>query len=304
MNQSSPLITIGLPIYNAEATLRSAVRSIIAQTYQEWVLLLLDDGSNDASYEIAQSFKDDRIIALSDGINKGISSRLNQAVAMTGGKYFCRMDADDIAFPDRIKKQVTFLEHHPEVDVVAASIAFFRNDGKLYGVGQMQEFHSEICKYPWRGFHFFHPTWLGKTAWFKAHPYASQANGAEDQLVLYSACRESCFAGIPEVLLGYREERRSFKKMFGRRKIFWQAIAGYAIKSGQWSDLFLLSLIQPLKIVADFLNTELGMDRMRNRLDAVDPSIETAWQELWEKLRQSDAPLGNERRTKCIQELK
>lgn len=290
MKDECPTVTIGLPVFNAEATLRSAVRSIIAQTYTDWILLLLDDGSNDTSHEIAQSFKDDRIIVLSDGKNSGISSRLNQAVAMAKGKYFCRMDADDIAFPDRIKKQVTFLEHHPNVDVVASSIAYFRNDGNLYGVWQVPESHSEICRYPWQGFPLTHPTWLGKSSWFKAHPYTSKADGAEDQLVLYSAYRESSFAGIPEVLLGYREERRFFKKMFGRRKIFWQAIAGHAIKSGQWSDVFLISLIQPLKIIADFLNTELGVDFMRSRVNAPDPSLKAAWQELWEKLHRSDSP--------------
>lgn len=205
------------------------------------------------------------------------------------------MDADDIAFPDRLEKQVAFLENHPQVDLVASSIALFRNQGNLYGLVPVPESHLEICNAPWRGFHFFHPTWVGKTAWFRAHPYMSRANGAEDQLVLYSACRESCFAGIPEVLLGYREERRSFKKMFSRRMVFWRAIAGHAIKNGRWIDLFFLSMIQPVKIAADFLNTELGIDHMRNRLNAVDPSTDALWRELWRKLVGLDDQCGKKR---------
>jgi len=288
MKSDSPLVTIGLPVYNAEATLRSAVQSIIAQTYPKWTLLLMNDGSTDESCKIAKSFGDERIRVVSDGVNKGISARLNQAVSMSEGKYFCRMDADDIAFPDRLERQVAFLESHPKVDVVASSIAVFRDQGNLYGLIPVPESHQDICGKPWKGFHFFHPTWLGKTAWFRAHPYTTRANGAEDQLVLYSAYRESCFAGLPEVLLGYREDGRSFKKMFSRRIAFWRAIAGHAVKSGRWTDACLLSIIQPVKIVADFLNTELGIDRMRNRLDTVDPQTEAVWQELWRNMVRLD----------------
>ena len=96
-----PLVTIGLSIHNAEATLVSAVNSIVAQTYREWELLLIDDGSRDASHTIAQNFRDERIVVVSDGKNKGHSARLNQAIQMARGKYFCRMDQDDIAFPTR-----------------------------------------------------------------------------------------------------------------------------------------------------------------------------------------------------------
>lgn len=296
LKRTLPLVTIGLPVYNAEATLHRAVRSIVNQTFQDWILLILDDGSKDASYEIAQSFRDDRIIAVSDGVNRGISARLNQAVAMTHGKYFCRMDADDIAFPDRFEKQIAFLESRPEIDLVASSMVFFRDDGELYGVVPMPERHEEICRFPWQGFHFFHPTWMGKMAWFKAHPYRSHADGVEDQLLLYSAFQESRFAGIPDILLGYREDRRSFLKVFRRRRLFWQKIAGMALQNGRWLDVFRVSLILPVKIAADFLNTQLGADRLRTRMNKVDPVLATEWHELWEKLAKMDAPLSHEYR--------
>jgi len=278
-----PLVTIGLAIYNAEATLVSAVQSIVAQTYQEWELLLVDDGSRDASLKIAQDFKDERIVVVSDGKNKGHSARLNQAVKMARGQYCCRMDQDDIAFPNRLEKQVEFLERHPDIDLVASSVVVFRNDGSLAGVVQIPESHQEICRHPWRGFYFPHPTWMGKTAWFLAHPYSSRADGAEDQFLLYNACRESSFAGIPEVLLGYREDRCSFKKMLGKRMVFWRAIAGSSIKRGAPMDLFSLSLIQPVKIGADFLNILLGIASMRNKLDAVSPAVNATWHEIWGK---------------------
>lgn len=289
-----PLITIGLSIYNGEATLDSAVKSIVAQTYPEWELLLIDDGSRDASYKIAQGFKDERIVVVSDGQNQGLAARLNQAVKMARGKYFCRMDQDDIAFPDRLKKQVQFLEEHLDIDLVASSIVVFRNDGSLSGVVQVQGGHEAICRHPWRGFYFPHPTWMGKTAWFLAHPYSSKADGAEDQLLLYEACRESRFAGMPEVLLGYREDRRSFKKMFSRRMVFWRAIAGSAIERGQWGDLLLLFATQPAKIVGDFLNITQGIASARNRLGAVSTLTNKAWLDLWHRMNQHDRLRGDE----------
>ena len=289
MTTLQPLVTIGLSIYNGETTLSSAVKSIIAQTYQEWELVLIDDGSRDASLKIARTFTDQRIVVVSDGGSKGLASRLNLAVKMARGKYFCRMDQDDIAFPNRLEKQVEFLEEHFDVDLVASSVVVFRNNGSLSGVLQVPESHQEICRNPWSGLYFPHPTWMGKTAWFIAHPYSPEADGAEDQLLLYSSCRESRFSGISEVLLGYREDGRSFKKMFNRRITFWRAIAGNAISRGQWVDLFLLFMIQPVKIVGDFFNTILGISHARNRLGAVSPLTRAIWTNLWRGMNQHDS---------------
>ena len=278
---SRPLVTIGLSIYNAESTLASAVKSIVAQTYQEWELLLLEDGSRDASLNVARNFSDDRIMVVYDGQNRGLSARLNQAVKMARGKYFCRMDQDDIAFPHRLEKQVEVLEAHPDIDLVASSVVVFRNDGSLSGVVEIPETHQDLCRHPWGGFYMPHPTWMGKTGWFLTHPYSSEADGAEDQVLLYSTFRESRFSGIPEVLLGYRENERSFDKMLSRRLTFWRAIAGKAIERGQWVDVVLLCLIQPLKIAGDFLNAGIGVAGPRNSLLAVNSLTESAWLKIW-----------------------
>lgn len=276
----APLITIALPIYNAEKTLSCAISSIIDQSFQDWELLLLDDGSTDSSVAIARSFSDPRILVVSGQANKGISARLNQALDMARGRYFCRMDADDISFPNRIEKQFLYLEEHPEVDVCATSIVVFKNDLSLSGIVMVAQQHSRISCKPWSGFHFPHPTWFGKTAWFRLWRYSISADGAEDQLLLYRSFRRSCFAGIPEVLLAYREDRRSFTKMLSRRMVFWQAIAGSAAKGHHFVDYVLLSVSQPIKIFSDFLNLQLGIFFLRNRLLSVDPETEIAWQKL------------------------
>lgn len=277
---SRPLITVGLPIYNAERTLVEAVASIVGQTFDDWELLLLNDGSTDSSLAIANSFSDRRIVVISDGENRGISARLNQAVSMAQGKYFCRMDADDIAFPNRLEKQFAFMEKNPQIDLVASAVVVFNSVGDLCGVVAPKSIHSDICKHPWRGFCFPHPAWMGKSVWFNMHPYSSGADGAEDQLLLYSTHRGGAFAGMPEVLLGYREDRRTFYKMFSRRRAFWRAFAGYALDNGRLADFILLSIAQPAKIVSDYLNIRLRVSGLRNRLGAVDSSTETEWRRL------------------------
>ena len=294
MKPDSPLVTIGLSIYNGGATLADAVNSLRAQTYENWELILIDDGSHDESARIAGSFPEPRILALSDGMNKGLPARLNEAVALAKGKYFCRMDQDDIAFPQRLAIQVAFLEAHPDVDLIASSVVVFRDDGSLTGVIEVAQSHEVIGCRPWKGFYFPHPAWMGKKSWFEAHRYVPTADGAEDQLLLYSAFDTSRFAGLPEVLLAYREDSRSFRKMYKRRLVFWRAIGKDALARRKFMDAVLLSMLQPLRIVGDFLNIGLGVKSARNALGPVDARTTSAWTEIWRGIHTGHPPTSAE----------
>ena len=289
MKSDSPLITIGLSIYNGAATLADAVNSIRSQTYENWELILIDDGSRDESARIAKSFPDPRILALSDGLNKGLPARLNEAVALAKGKYFCRMDQDDVAFPQRLQTQVEFLEAHPDVDLIASSVVVFRDDGSLAGVIEVSQSHEAIGRHPWKGFYFPHPAWMGKRSWFTAHRYVPTADGAEDQLLLYSAFDTSRFAGLREVLLAYREDSRSFRKMFRRRLVFWRAIGADALGRRKFGDALLLSILQPLRTAGDFLNIGLGVKSARNTLGPVDAQTTSTWAGVWRGIRANHA---------------
>ncbi|HBH80927.1 MAG TPA: glycosyltransferase family 2 protein, partial [Nitrospira sp.] len=103
--------------YNASGTIDLALRSILAQTYQNWELILVDDGSTDRTAERVLHVKDSRIrfIQESSG-NMGLASRLNQCVRLARGEYIARMDADDVAYPQRFERQVQFLKEHRDID--------------------------------------------------------------------------------------------------------------------------------------------------------------------------------------------
>jgi glycosyltransferase involved in cell wall biosynthesis len=89
-----------------------SIRSLLNQSYGDFELLLCDDGSDDQGLAIAHSFNDPRVICWSDGRRLGLAARLNECIDRARGLYLARMDADDIAYPDRLAQQMAFLVDH------------------------------------------------------------------------------------------------------------------------------------------------------------------------------------------------
>lgn len=116
-----PFISVILPVYNAEHFVMQAIESILNQTYSDFELILVNDGSIDKSKEIILSFHDSRIIYLENENNCGLIYSLNSGIHHSKGKYIARMDADDISVPDRFYKQVVYLESHPNCAVVGSA---------------------------------------------------------------------------------------------------------------------------------------------------------------------------------------
>ena len=201
---SHPLISIAMPVYNCEPTLAPAIRSILHQTFENYELLLLDDGSSDRTLEVARSFPDPRIHVFDDRSHQGLVSRLNQAIDLSRGKYFARMDGDDVSYPERLALQVEHLQQHPEIDLLGGGILVFKRDGEVLGTREVRTSHQQICRRPWAGFHLPHPTWIGKTVWFRKHHYRPDALRCEDQELLVRTHKESQFAALGEIVLGYR----------------------------------------------------------------------------------------------------
>lgn len=166
------LVSIVIPVYNGEVYLRDAIQSVVNQTFQNWKLYLINDGSTDGSLVIMEEYalRDARIKVIDDGQNKGLVTRLNQSVEIAVGKYYARMDADDIMYITRIEEQVTFLESHPDVDVLGTSIMIIDNNNDIVGSDM---YTGEVNS-------FIHPTVMGKLEWFRSNPYCEWALRAED----------------------------------------------------------------------------------------------------------------------------
>src|SRR5271165_1083579 len=129
----NPLITIGLPFHNAEDTLLAAIGSIFAQSFQDWELILMDDGSSDGSARIARSIDDSRVRVITCQQNRGLAAVLNEIADAASGQYLARMDADDLMHPSRLERQLRILERGPEVDIVAT--AAYIIDGRDQPIG-------------------------------------------------------------------------------------------------------------------------------------------------------------------------
>ncbi len=110
-----PRITVLMPVYNGEGFLRAALESILNQTFSDFELLVIDDGSTDASHEIAAAFADPRIRIETNGRNLGLIATLNRGLELARGEYIARMDADDISLPKRFERQIAFLDAHPQI---------------------------------------------------------------------------------------------------------------------------------------------------------------------------------------------
>jgi glycosyltransferase involved in cell wall biosynthesis len=232
-----PLVTVAMPVYNAGSHLRLAVASIVQQTFTNWELLVMDDGSSDGALEqMAKQLADPRIKILRDGRNTGIAVRLNQAIDLARGQYFARMDADDISFPDRFARQVAALQSDDTLNLVATRAITVDECNRVSGSFPYALAHAAICARPWLGFHFPHPTWMGTTEWFRTHRYTVPAPYlCEDQELLLRSHRSSRFSTIDEVLFAYRIKNSTDWHRFPKiRRATAQFQWRYFMQTGQW----------------------------------------------------------------------
>jgi glycosyltransferase involved in cell wall biosynthesis len=199
-----PLITVGIPFRNNQSTILEAVHSIICQTVQDWEMVLIDDGSNDDSVDIARRVKDSRVRVVADGIHKGLPARLNQIIEMARGKFIARMDADDLCSPKRFEAQLKCFDKEAGSDVVGTGVCYLDQLDRPIGIKKAEERHSDICRYPWRTFGLCHASTMFKTTWSKQHQYSEKFPLAEDFELWLRTHRVSVFTNVPRVLYFYR----------------------------------------------------------------------------------------------------
>jgi len=109
MNTENPKISVVMSVYNGEKYLKEAVDSILNQSFKDFEFIIINDGSTDGSKEILENYKDERI-RLFNNQNQGLIGSLNEAIGYSRGEYIARMDADDISLPERLEKQISFME--------------------------------------------------------------------------------------------------------------------------------------------------------------------------------------------------
>lgn len=132
MAEIIPKISILMGIYNCADTLNEAIDSILAQTYPHWQLIMCDDGSTDNTYFVAEQYAkkySEKIILIKNPKNMGLNFTLNHCLELADTEYIARMDGDDISLPQRLEKQIEFLENNPQYSIVSCPMIYFDEDG-------------------------------------------------------------------------------------------------------------------------------------------------------------------------------
>lgn len=251
-SDKSPLVTVAMPVFNAGKYLKMAVLSIIKQTFTNWELLIIDDGSTDNALQDIADINDIRILVFRDGANRGLAGRLNEAIDLARGQYLARMDQDDVSYPERFEHQVRALQIDPALDMVAVRAIAISEEDEPIGLLPCAKTHDEICARPWLGFYLVHPTWMGRIDWFRKHRYAMPGPYfCEDQELLLRSYRVSRFGTIDNILFGYRiRSKVDWKKLVKTR---WAVLGIHLCQFTKANQVFFL-LLAIITFVGRILN--------------------------------------------------
>ena len=194
-----------MPVFNGAAYLAAAMNSVLVQTLQDWELIVIDDGSSDASASIAQAYSAPRIRLLKNPHNLGLPLTRNRGLNEARGNYVAFLDSDDIALPQRLHQQIDFLEANPGIAAVGASVQPINAQGKVTGPDWRSPGDVAYCKA-----RLLFGSYL-VTSSFTARAQALQANRfdpaialAEDFDFYNRLCERHCLVNLPQTLTQYR----------------------------------------------------------------------------------------------------
>ena len=204
-----PLVSVILPIYKGEKHLKEAVDSILDQSYKNIELILINDCSPDKSMEAIGTIQDNRIIIITNPSNLGLVGALNIGIQNSKGEYIARMDQDDIAFPERLKKQVEFLEKEKRISIISSYFETFGTENQTITLPVKPReielelyFQSALC----------HPLVMFRKKDVIKYKllYNKDFKDIEDWNLWYTASKKGIqFANLTNVLLKYRLEGQS-----------------------------------------------------------------------------------------------
>lgn len=203
----SPTISVLMPAFNAEKYIRTAVESILNQTFSDFEFLIIDDGSVDSTWEIIKVYaqKDSRIKLLRNQSNLGICETLNRGLRFAKGKYLARMDADDWSFPERLELQIAFMEANPKVVICGGNIKVCDENLKLLNKREYPQRDNQIRASIFRLNPFAHPTVMFRTeAVKKAGGYNPKLADVEDYDLYFRLGKFGQFANLSQTLLKLR----------------------------------------------------------------------------------------------------
>lgn len=234
MNEQ-PKVTVFMPVYNGAKYLRPAIDSILDQTYKNFELLIIDDGSTDASAEIVASYPDKRIRLIRNEKNLGLVASRNRGLAESRGEYIAVLDCDDVARPTRLEKQAAFLDAHADYGLIGGWAEQIDASGKPNGVVWENSLPPELIPSAMLfGNHFTHSTVMIRKSALPAEGYRLPL--AEDYDLWIRMAKNWQLWNLPEILVGYRSHDEGISKRRKEdlrrelRQIYCEQLANLGIK--------------------------------------------------------------------------
>lgn len=209
-------VSVVMGIYNCEKTLKESMDSLLNQTYDSFEIIICEDGSKDNTLQIAKDYVQKypkKIRLIQNETNRGLAYSLNKCIEVSTGEYIARMDADDIAYKDRLEKQMNYLETHPDCALVGSQAFLFNEEG-IWGVRKTKR--DPLKKDFLFGSQFIHPTIIIKKEILNqvGNYTVSKATLRAEDYDLFMRLYAAGFVGhnLEEILLNYREDTTTFKR--------------------------------------------------------------------------------------------
>jgi glycosyltransferase involved in cell wall biosynthesis len=204
----TPRVTVLLATYNDEAFLAAAIDSVLAQTFSDFELFIVIDASTDRSRDIVESYRDPRVRLLVNETNLGLAASLNRGLAIIASEYVARLDGNDLCFPERLARQVAYLDAHHEVAVVGSQAVLIDVAGRR--IGEVRRPATELGMRWHRifGSPLVHSSVMFRRAivWDALGGYKEHFRLGEDFDLWNRLAKEHVIRNLGEVLIAYRDD--------------------------------------------------------------------------------------------------
>ena len=200
-----PAVTVLIPVFNAGTMLHEAVASILAQDFTDFECLVINDGSTDGAFDALRTWPDPRLRLVDNPGNLGLIATLNRGLELARAPLLARMDADDVALPQRLSRQVAAFAAEPQLMLLGTWATLIDPRGQAAGVSRTPTAHDEILRAILTNNAFIHPSVMARTAVLRAlGGYPADALHAEDYALWLRVAARYRVRNLPEPLLQYR----------------------------------------------------------------------------------------------------
>jgi glycosyltransferase involved in cell wall biosynthesis len=209
----APRVSVLMTVFNAGAYLRPAIVSLLAQSYKDFELIIVDDGSTDGSVSVADGFADSRIRLIRNATNRGQNACLNQGLALARGEFVARQDADDLSHPDRLETQTQFLGDHPEIALLGANAEEIDGNGRPLGRTDMPRDSMAI-----RWGNLFFNSFIHSAVIFRTQVIRGEFGGydesfwCQDYALFSRVARQHAVANLEDTLISLRVHPESMMR--------------------------------------------------------------------------------------------